>query len=147
MTKFESSLLALIEKFSNYMFRVDFDGTGFQTIEFEENMEDTLNLNAGDWLLHFIDKDDDEYGDYHYEKALDYFSSHWIKGISKLEVQSYIRVELNDTEMKGPSIEVSLSPEKYNFLRNTPLTEEQHDKLNTIISNYFMSIKNGTDKD
>ena len=146
MTKFEASLLSVIENHADALFRVDFDGTGFHTIEFEEHMTDTLNLNAGDWLIHFID-DNDDYDYYHYEKALEYFSSHWIKGISKLEMQAYVGIELNDTEMKCPSIEVSFSFEKYNFLRNTPLTEEQKEKLNRIVSDYLISIKNGTDKD
>ena len=145
MTKFESSLLSVIEKHPDCTFRVDFDGTGFQEIEFDEAMRDTNGINSGDLLVHILDDYEDDY--YHYEKAIDYFSSHWIKGISKLEMQTYIGIELNDSEMKGPSIEVSLSPEKYNFLRNTPLTEEQKEKLNRIVSDYLISIKNGTDKE
>lgn len=145
MTKFESSLISTIEKYKDSMFRVDFDGTGFHEIEFEENLHDVLGFNAGDWLVHILDDYEDDY--YHYEKAIDYFNSYWVKGISKLELQTYVGIELNDSEMKGPSIEVDLSPEKYNFLRNTPLTEEQRNKLNTIVTNYLMSVKNGTDKE
>lgn len=145
MTKFESSLISAIEKHKNSMFRVDFDGTGFREIEFEESLHDALGINAGDWLVRVIDEDD--VYDYHYEKALDYFNSYWVKGISKFELQTYVGIDLNESEMKGPSIEVDLSPEKYNFLRNTPLTEEQRNKLNTIVTNYLMSVKNGTDKE
>ena len=145
MTKFESSLISTIEKYKDSMFRVDFDGTGFHEIEFEESLHDALGINAGDWLVHILDDYEDDY--YHYEKAIDYFNSYWVKGISKLELQTYVGIELNDSEMKGPSIEVDLSPEKYNFLRNTPLTEEQRNKLNTIVTNYLMSVKNGTDKE
>lgn len=145
MTKFESSLISTIEKYKDSMFRVDFDGTGFYEIEFEESLHDALGINAGDWLVHILDDYEDDY--YHYEKAIDYFNSYWVKGISKLELQTYVGIELNDSEMKGPSIEVDLSPEKYNFLRNTPLTEEQRNKLNTIVTNYLMSVKNGTDKE
>lgn len=142
MTKFEESLISIIEKYKDSMFRVDFDGTGFHEIEFEENLHDALGINAGDWLVRVIDEDD--VYDYHYEKALDYFNSYWIKGISKLELQTYVGIDLNESEMKGSTIEVDFSHEKYNFL-STPLTEEQRNKLNTIVTNYLMSVKNGTD--
>lgn len=145
MTKFEASLISIIEKYPDAKFRVDFDNTGWIELEFEENMRDTLCLNAGDWLVRVIDVDDEDDYEYHYEKALDYFNTNWIKGFSKLEMQTYIGIELNDTEMKDPSIEVSFSHEKYNFLRNTPLTEEQKEKLNSIVATYLMSNKNGTD--
>lgn len=152
MTKFEESLYAIIRENFYKEFRVNFDGTEWQNILFEPRIrygKDAVRITLegpNECRVRFTDEDDDELGEYHYENALEYFSSHWIKGISKFEMQIYTEIKLSDTEMKGPSIEVSLSPEKYNFLRNTSLNEDQKAKLNRMVTDYLMGIKNNIEE-
>ena len=67
-------------------------------------------------------------------------NNHWIPGVSKLKVQTYVEVKLNDSEMSRPSVNIPLDPKMFNRIRNTTMTEEQKVGLESVIRDYMDKI-------
>lgn len=143
MSKFDESLLEFMKAHEKIDCLLDIEGMNdWAEVSFHE--DETANKNKNrytpKWDICFhvtmYDYRDNDY----YEDAFDYLNKHWIPGVSKLKVQEYIEVELNDSEMPRPSVNISLNPKMFNRIRNTTMTEEQKVGLEDIIRDYMDKI-------
>lgn len=143
MSKFDESLLEFMKAHQGTDCLLDIEGMNeWAEVSFHE--DETANKNKNrytpKWDICFhvtmYDYRDNDY----YEDAFDYLNKHWIPGVSKLKVQEYIEVDLNDSEMPRPSVNISLNPKMFNRIRNTTMTEEQKVGLEDIIRDYMDKI-------
>ena len=139
MTKFEESLVEFINRYPGVTCLLDIDGTGedvevdFFTQKF--NNEETY------YIRFHVSKY--EYRDYDYSyHALEYMNRHWIRGVSKLKVQTFVGVELNDSELPAPSVNLPLTPKLFNELRNINLTDDEQKQLDGVLTDFMKVVKN-----
>lgn len=142
MTKFEESLVNFIEKHDGVTCLVDFEGTGEEVeVDFYIQTPTTVNPTA----LYYIQFHESQYeyrdSDYSYN-ALEYMNRHWIRGVSKLKVQTFTDVELNDSELSAPSINLPLTPKLFNELRDINLTDDEQKQLNGVVTDFMNVVKN-----
>ena len=139
MTKFENSLVEFIKSHRNITCLLDIDGTG------NEVEVDFFSQKLNDEERYYIQFHESKYeyrdSDYSYN-ALEYMNSHWIRGVSKLKVQTFVDVELNDSELPAPSVNLPLTPKLFNELRNINLTNEEQKQLDGVLTDFMKVVKN-----
>lgn len=139
MTKFENSLVAFINSHLRVTCLLDIDGTG------EEVEVDFFSQKLNDEERYYIQFHESKYeyrdSDYSYN-ALEYMNHHWIRGVSKLKVQTFIGVELNDSELPAPSVNLPLTPKLFNELRNINLTDDEQKQLDGVLTDFMKVVKN-----
>ena len=149
MTKFDDSLLEFMKAHEGTDCLLDIEGTGEWTeVSFHEDVVANAKKKryTPKWDICFhvtmYDYRDNDF----YEDAFDYLNKHWIPGVSKLKVQTYIMVNLDDSEMPRPSVNIPLDPKTFNRIRNTTMTEEQKVGLEDVIRDYMDKISANSDK-
>lgn len=139
MTKFENSLVAFIKSHLLVTCLLDIDGTG------EEVEVDFFTQKLNDEERYYIQFHESKYeyrdSDYSYN-ALEYMKHHWIRGVSKLKVQTFVGVELNDSELPAPSVNLPLTPKLFNELRNINLTDDEQKQLDGVLTDFMKVVKN-----
>lgn len=139
MTKFEKSLVEFIKTNPRVTCLLDIDGTG------EEVEVDFFSQKLNDEERYYIQFHESKYeyrdSDYSYN-ALGYMNSHWIRGVSKLKVQTFVDVELNDSELPAPSVNLPLTPKLFNELRNINLTDDEQKQLDGVLTDFMKVVKN-----
>ena len=139
MTKFEESLVEFINRYPRVTCLLDIDGTG------EEVEVDFFTQKLNDEERYYIQFHESKYeyrdSDYSYN-ALEYMKHHWIRGVSKLKVQTFIDVELNDSELPAPSVNLPLTPKLFNELRNINLTDDEQKQLDGVLTDFMKVVKN-----
>lgn len=143
MSKFDNSLLEFMKACENIDCLLDIEGNDdWVEVSFHEDV--TVNKNKSrytpKWNICFHDSEYDYRDNDYYEDAFDYLNKHWIPGVSKLKVQTYAEVKLDDSEMPRPSVNIPLDPSMFNRIRNTTMTEEQKVGLEAIIRDYMDKI-------
>lgn len=141
MTKFEESLVEFIKSHRSISCLLDIDGTG-EEVEVDFFM--LMNIGENDFK-YYIQFHQSKYeyrdSDYSYD-ALEYMNHHWIRGVSKLKVQTYADVELNDSELPAPSVNLPLTPKLFNELRNINLTDDEQKQLDGVLTDFMKVVKN-----
>lgn len=139
MTKFENSLVEFIRTHRGITCLLDINGTGE-----EAEVDFFMQKSNDDWRYYIqFHKSQYEYRDSDYSyNALEYMNRHWIRGVSKLKVQTFIRVELNDSELPAPSINLPLTPKLFNELRDINLTDDEQKQLNGVVTDFMNVVKN-----
>ena len=139
MTKFENSLVEFIKSHLRVTCLLDIDGTG------EEAEVDFFSQKLNDEERYYIQFHESKYeyrdSDYSYN-ALEYMNHYWIRGVSKLKVQTFIGVELNDSELPAPSVNLPLTPKLFNELRNINLTDDEQKQLDGVLTDLMKVVKN-----
>lgn len=139
MTKFENSLVEFIKTHHGVDCLLDINGTG------EEAEVDFFMQKINDEERYYIQFHVSQYeyrdSDYSYN-ALEYMNHHWIRGVSKLKVQTFVDVELNDSELPAPSINLPLTPKLFNELRDINLTDDEQKQLNGVVTDFMHVVKN-----
>ena len=139
MTKFENSLVEFIKSHLRVTCLLDIDGTG------EEAEVDFFSQKLNDEERYYIQFHESKYeyrdSDYSYN-ALEYMNHHWIRGVSKLKVQTFMDVELNDSELPAPSVNLPLTPKLFNELRNINLTDDEQKQLDGVLTDFMKVVKN-----
>ena len=139
MTKFENSLVEFIKSHRNITCLLDIDGTG------EDVEVDFFTQKFNDEERYYIQFHESKYeyrdSDYSYN-ALEYMNHHWIRGVSKLKVQTFVDVELNDSELPAPSVNLPLTPKLFNELRNINLTDDEQKQLDGVLTDFMKVVKN-----
>ena len=143
MTKFDDSLLEFMKAHEDTDCLLDIEGMdNWAEVSFHEDVVANAKKKryTPKWDICFhvsmYEYRDNDY----YEDAFDYLNKHWIPGVSKLKVQTYIEIELNDSEMPRPSVNIPLNPKMFNRIRNTTMTEEQKVGLEEVIRDYMDKI-------
>lgn len=149
MTKFDESLLEFMKAHEGTDCRLDIEGNDDW---FEVSFHEDVVTNAKKvrytpkWDICFhvtvYDYRDNDF----YEDAFDYLNKHWIPGVSKLKVQTYVEAKLDDSEMPRPSVNIPLDPSTFNRIRNTTMTEEQKVGLEDVIRDYMDKISANPEK-
>ena len=149
MTKFDDSLLEFMKAHEDTNCLLDIEGTGdWGEVSFHEdvvaNRKKVRYTPKWDICFHvtMYEYRDNDY----YEDAFDYLNKHWIPGVSKLKVQTFVEAELDDSEMPRPSVNISLDPKMFNRIRNTTMTEEQKVGLEDVIRDYMDKISSPNTK-
>ena len=139
MTKFEESLVEFINTHRRVTCLLDIDGTG------NEVEVDFFIQKLNDEERYYIQFHESKYeyrdSDYSYN-ALEYMNHHWIRGVSKLKVQTFVDVELNDSELPAPSVNLPLTPKLFNELRNINLTDDEQKQLDGVLTDFMKVVKN-----
>ena len=139
MTKFENSLVEFIKSHFRVTCLLDIDGTG------EEVEVDFFSQKLNDEERYYIQFHESKYeyrdSDYSYN-ALEYMKHHWIRGVSTLKVQTFVDVELNDSELPAPSVNLPLTPKLFNELRNINLTDDEQKQLDGVLTDFMKVVKN-----
>lgn len=139
MTKFEESLVEFINTHYGVTCLLDIDGTG-EEVEVDFSAERFKGEER--YLIQFHESQY-EYRDSDYSyNALEYMNSHWIRGVSKLKVQTFVDVELNDSELPAPSVNLPLTPKLFNELRNINLTDDEQKQLDGVLTDFMKVVKN-----
>ena len=143
LSKFDDSLLKFMKTCENIDCLLDIEGNDdWVEVSFHEDVITNRKKEryTPKWDICFhatvYEYRDNDY----YEDAFDYLNKHWIPGVSKLKVQTYIKVNLDDSEMPRPSVNITLDPKMFNRIRNTTMTEEQKVGLEDIIRDYMNKI-------
>lgn len=139
MTKFEESLIEFIRTHRGVDCLLDINGTG------EEVEVDFFMQKSNEEERYYIQfhQSKYEYRDYDYSyDALDYMKRYWIRGVSKLKVQTFVDVELNDSELPAPFINLPLTPKLFNELRDINLTDDEQKQLNGVVTDFMNVVKN-----
>lgn len=143
MTKFDESLLEFMKAHERIDCLLDIEGNGeWVEVDFSEDVVTNAKKEryTPKWNICFHNSTY-EYRDSDYsEDAFDYLNKHWIPGVSKLKVEVYVEVKLDDSEMPRPSVNIPLDPKMFNRIRNTTMTEEQKVGLEAIIRDYMDKI-------
>lgn len=143
MTKFDESLLEFMKAHKYIDCLLDIEGNGkWVEVNFYEDVVTNAKKDryTPKWNICFhVTKYEYRDSDYS-EDAFDYLNKHWIPGVSKLKVQTYVEVKLDDSEMPRPSVNIPLDPSMFNRIRNTTMTEEQKVGLEDIIRDYMDKI-------
>lgn len=143
MTKFDESLLEFMKAHECIDCLLDIEGNGkWVEVDFSEDVVTNAKKEryTPKWDICFHNTTY-EYRDSDYsEDAFDYLNKHWIPGVSKLKVEVYVEVKLDDSEMPRPSVSIPLDPSMFNRIRNTTMTEEQKVGLEAIIRDYMDKI-------
>ena len=141
MTKFEESLVEFIKSYRSISCLLDIDGTG-EEVEVDFFM--LMNIGENDFK-YYIQFHQSKYeyrdSDYSYD-ALEYMNHHWIRGVSKLKVQTFVDVELNDSELPAPSVNLPLTPKLFNELRDINLTDDEQKQLDGVLTDFMKVVKN-----
>ena len=144
MTKFEESLIEFINTHSGVTCLLDIDGTG-EEVEVDFFVKNVNVVSIIPNVQYYIQFHQSQYeyrdSDYSYN-ALEYMKSHWIRGVSKLKVQTFIGVELNDSELPAPSVNLPLTPKLFNELRNINLTDDEQKQLDGVLTDFMKVVKN-----
>lgn len=139
MTKFEESLVEFINTHSGVTCLLDIEGTG-EEVEVDFSAE---RFKGEERYLIQFHQSQYEYRDSDYSyNALRYMNSHWIRGVSKLKVQTFVDVELNDSELPAPSVNLPLTPKLFNELRNINLTDDEQKQLDGVLTDFMKVVKN-----
>ena len=139
MTKFEESLVEFINMHPRVDCLLDIDGTG-EEVEVDFSAERFKGEER--YLIQFHESQY-EYRDSDYSyNALEYMNHHWIRGVSKLKVQTFVDVELNDSELPAPSVNLPLTPKLFNELRNINLTDDEQKQLDGVLTDFMKVVKN-----
>lgn len=139
MTKFEESLVEFINTHSGVTCLLDIEGTG-EEVEVDFSAE---RFKGEERYLIQFHQSQYEYRDSDYSyNALGYMNSHWIRGVSKLKVQTFVDVELNDSELPAPSVNLPLTPKLFNELRNINLTDDEQKQLDGVLTDFMKVVKN-----
>lgn len=149
MTKFDDSLLEFMKTCENIDCLLDIEGNGgWVEVSFREDVVTNRKKEryTPKWDICFHDSIYDYRDNDYYEDAFDYLNKHWIPGVSKLKVQTYIEVKLDDSEMPRPSVSIPLDPKTFNRIRNTTMTEEQKVGLEDVIRDYMDKISANPEK-
>ena len=149
MTKFDDSLLEFMKAHEDTDCLLDIEGMGDWTeVSFHEDVVANRKKEryTPKWDICFhatvYEYRDNDY----YEDAFDYLNKHWIPGVSKLKVQTFVEAELDDSEMPRPSVNIPLDPKTFNRIRNTTMTEEQKVGLEDVIRDYMDKISSPNTK-
>lgn len=142
MTRFEESLIEFIEIHNGVTCLLDINGMG-EEIEVDFNIQKSNGVNPTTKYYIQFHQSKYEYrdSDYSYD-ALDYMNHHWIRGVSKLKVQIFIDVELNDSELPAPFINLPVAPDVFNELRNINLTDKEQKQLDGVLIDFMNVVKN-----
>ena len=143
MTKFDDSLLEFMKAHEDTDCLLDIEGMNdWAEVSFHEDVVANRKKEryTPKWDICFhatvYEYRDNDY----YEDAFDYLNLHWIPGVSKLKVQTFTEVKLDDSEMPRPSVNIPLDPKMFNRIRNTTMTEEQKVGLEDVIRDYMDKI-------
>ena len=143
LSKFDDSLLKFMKTCENIDCLLDIEGNNdWVEVSFHEDVIANRKKEryTPKWDICFHNTTY-EYRDSDYsEDAFVYLNNHWIPGVSKLKVQTYVEVKLNDSEMPRPSVNIPLDPKMFNRIRNTTMTEEQKVGLESVIRDYMDKI-------
>ena len=144
MTKFEESLIDFINTHSGVDCLLDIDGTG-EDVEVDFYIQHVSATSTTSNIQYYIQFHQSHYEyrdeDYSYN-ALEYMKSHWIRGVSKLKVQTFVDVKLNDSELPAPSVNLPLTPKLFNELRNINLTDDEQKQLDGVLTDFMKVVKN-----
>ena len=144
MTKFEESLVGFINRYPGVTCLLDIDGTG-EDVEVDFYIQHVNATSTTSNIEYYIQFHVSHYeyrdSDYSYH-ALEYMNRHWIRGVSKLKVQTFVGVELNDSELPAPSVNLPLTPKLFNELRNINLTDDEQKQLDGVLTDFMKVVKN-----
>ena len=150
MTKFDDSLLEFMKTHEGTDCLMDIEGTDkWVEVSFEEDVVTNAKKKryTPKWHICFHDTEYEYRDNDYYEDAFDYLNNHWIPGVSKLKVQTFVEVKLDDSEMPRPSVNIPLDPSMFNRIRNTTMTEEQKVGLEDAIRDYMDKISSPDTKE